>query len=257
MIYGDLDISVISQLPKGRQPVKTYAVTGKKRADAFGFVRKLIDEGRQAYVVCPMIETNEKAPELKSVEVVSKEYKDYLEPYGVRIATLTGKTGAEETEETINRFKNGDVDVLIATTVIEVGVNVPNATVMVIADADQYGLSQLHQLRGRVGRGSAASYCYLINSTSDNPTRRLREIEHSQDGFYLAEVDLKLRGPGEIYGALQHGAMDLRIASITDTKLIHQADKLVKDFRKNAYDMLEYKELSATVHKYQRLTTLN
>ena len=142
-------------------------------------------------------------------------------------------------------------------TVVEVGVNVPNATVMVIADADQYGLSQLHQLRGRVGRGSAASYCYLINSNSDAPTRRLREIERSQDGFYLAEVDLKLRGPGELYGSLQHGALDLRIATITDTKLVHRADFLVKQFRQEGYNMLEYKELSDSVRKYQRLTTLN
>jgi ATP-dependent DNA helicase RecG len=128
---------------------------------------------------------------------------------------------------------------------------------MVIADADQYGLSQLHQLRGRVGRGSAASYCYLINSNEKAPTQRLREIEQSQDGFHLAEVDLQLRGPGEIYGALQHGALDLRIATITDTKLVHRADALVEDFLKRKYDVLEYKELSDSIRKYQRLTTLN
>ena len=123
-----------------------------------------------------------------------------------------------EKDEIMTLFANGEIDILVSTTVVEVGVNVPNATVMVIADADQYGLSQLHQLRGRVGRGSDASYCYLINSNSDAPTRRLREIERSQDGFYLAEVDLKLRGPGELYGSLQHGALDLRIATITDTQ---------------------------------------
>ena len=128
---------------------------------------------------------------------------------------------------------------------------------MVIADADQYGLAQLHQLRGRVGRGKSASFCYLLNSTSDAPSRRLREIEHSRDGFYLAEVDLKLRGPGEIYGSLQHGALDLRIASITDTELIHRAELLVQDFMKQDYNVLEYKELSEAVRIYQRLTTLN
>jgi ATP-dependent DNA helicase RecG len=128
---------------------------------------------------------------------------------------------------------------------------------MVIADADQYGLSQLHQLRGRVGRGSDASYCYLINSNSDAPTRRLRGIERSQDGFYLAEVDLRLRGPGELYGSLQHGALDLRIATITDTKLVHRADLLVKDFLKRGFNMVEYRELKDSVQKYQRLTTLN
>ena len=162
-----------------------------------------------------------------------------------------------EKDEIMTLFSNGEIDILVSTTVVEVGVNVPNATVMVIADADQYGLSQLHQLRGRVGRGSDASYCYLINSNSDAPTRRLREIERSQDGFYLAEVDLKLRGPGELYGSLQHGALDLRIATITDTKLVHRADNLVKQFRQEGYNMLEYKELSDAVRKYQRLTTLN
>ena len=162
-----------------------------------------------------------------------------------------------EKDEIMTLFANGEINILVSTTVVEVGVNVPNATVMVIADADQYGLSQLHQLRGRVGRGSDASDCYLINSNSDAPTRRLREIERSQDGFYLAEVDLKLRGPGELYGSLQHGALDLRIATITDTKLVHKADLLVKQFRQNGYNMLEYKELSDSVRKYQRLTTLN
>ena len=161
-----------------------------------------------------------------------------------------------EKEAVMQAFYENRIRVLVSTTVIEVGVNVPNATVMAIADADQYGLSQLHQLRGRVGRGSAASYCYLVNS-KDAPSRRLREIENSQDGFYLAEVDLKLRGPGEIYGSLQHGALDLRIATITDTKLVHRADQLVKEFIKQGRDVLEYKELSAAVRKYQRLTTLN
>jgi ATP-dependent DNA helicase RecG len=146
---------------------------------------------------------------------------------------------------------------LVATTVVEVGVDVSNATVMIIADADRYGLSQLHQLRGRVGRGSAHSYCYLINSTSAAPTRRLREIERSHDGFHLAEVDLKIRGPGEIYGSLQHGALDLRIAAITDTKLIAAAREAARKFARTKPNMLKYPELAASVQKYQRLTILN
>jgi ATP-dependent DNA helicase RecG len=170
---------------------------------------------------------------------------------------LHGKMKPAEKDEIMKRFAAGQIDILVSTTVVEVGVNVPNATVMVIVDADQYGLSQLHQLRGRVGRGKDASYCYLVNSSSEAPSRRLREIERSQDGFYLAEVDLKLRGPGEIYGALQHGALDLRIASVTDTKLVHKASKLVDNFIQKGYDLLEYKELAASVRKYQRLTTLN
>ena len=163
----------------------------------------------------------------------------------------------DEKNEIMSLFANKEIDILVSTTVVEVGVNVPNATVMIINDADKYGLSQLHQLRGRVGRGKDASYCYLINSNSDAPSRRLREIEHSQDGFYLAEVDLSIRGPGELYGSLQHGALDLRIATITDSKLVHKAERLVQDFCKNGYSMVKYRELNASVRKYQRLTTLN
>jgi ATP-dependent DNA helicase RecG len=217
-------------------------------------VEKELEQKHQVYYICKKIEEKGES-ELKSVKAevqkVAKRFPNY------NVALLHGKMKSAEKDEIMSLMASGEIDILVSTTVVEVGVNVPNATVMIIADADQYGLSQLHQLRGRVGRGSAASYCYLVNSTSDAPTRRLREIERSQDGFYLAEVDLKLRGPGEIYGSLQHGAMDLRIASITDTKLIHRADKLVKEFLANGYDMVKYKELSASVRKYQRLTTLN
>ena len=157
----------------------------------------------------------------------------------------------------MERFASGKIDILVSTTVVEVGVNVPNATLMVIEDAENYGLAQLHQLRGRVGRGSVKSYCYLITSEDKGPSRRLMELEKSTDGFYLAEVDLKLRGPGEIYGSLQHGALDLRIATLTDAKLIHRAQTDVIDFLKNDGNMLKYEELRAGISKYQQLTTLN
>lgn len=133
----------------------------------------------------------------------------------------------------------------------------PNATLMVIENAESYGLAQLHQLRGRVGRGSVASFCYLLTSGDVRPSRRLRELEKSTDGFYLAEVDLRLRGPGEIYGALQHGALDLRIASLSDTKLIHRAQRDVEMFLKNPENMLKYTELMSGITKYQQITTLN
>jgi len=162
-----------------------------------------------------------------------------------------------EKDAKMSDFSKGKIDILVSTTVIEVGVDVPNATVIVIADADRYGLAQLHQLRGRVGRGTTKGYCYLINSTSDKPTRRIREIERSTDGFYLAEVDLKLRGPGAIYGTLQHGILDLRVATITDTTAIARAQKAVSAFLQTNPNLLEYKELSKNVRKYQKLTTLN
>ena len=220
----------------------------------WGKVEEELEKKHQVYYICKKID-DKGTSELKSVkaevEKIARRFKNY------NVAYLHGKMKPAEKDEIMTLFARGEIDILVSTTVVEVGVNVPNATVMVIADADQYGLSQLHQLRGRVGRGDAASYCYLINSNDEAPTRRLREIERSTDGFYLAEVDLKLRGPGEIYGSLQHGALDLRIASITDTKLVHKADQLVKEWLKQKRDVLEYKELAAAVKKYQRLTTLN
>ena len=252
-IFGDLAVSVLDELPAGRQPITTKVIAQNAQEQMWRDIEQELATGHQVYYICKKMDESN-ASELSSVkkEVVriAKKLKDY------RVELLHGRMKPAEKDAVMTAFAKGNIDVLVSTTVVEVGVNVPNATVMAIADADQYGLSQLHQLRGRVGRGSAASYCYLINS-KDAPSRRLREVEASQDGFYLAEVDLKLRGPGEIYGSLQHGALDLRIASITDTKLIHRANRLVKDFIKQKYNVLEYKELNAAVRKYQRLTTLN
>ncbi|MDO4220393.1 MAG: ATP-dependent DNA helicase RecG [Candidatus Saccharibacteria bacterium] len=253
-IFGDLAVSVLDELPAGRQPITTKIVSPNSTKQMWQEVEKELISKHQVYYICKKIDdkgTSELSSVKKEVQKIAHQFPNY------NIAYLHGKMKPAEKDEIMTLFANGEINILVSTTVVEVGVNVPNATVMVIADADQYGLSQLHQLRGRVGRGSDASYCYLINSNSDAPTRRLREIERSQDGFYLAEVDLKLRGPGELYGSLQHGALDLRIATITDTKLVHKADLLVKQFRQNSYNMLEYKELSDSVRKYQRLTTLN
>jgi ATP-dependent DNA helicase RecG len=160
-------------------------------------------------------------------------------------------------EAVMRQFLLHELDILVSTTVVEVGVDVPNATAMLIEDADQYGLSQLHQLRGRVGRSHHQSYCYLLTSDTKKPTQRLREVEKSNDGFYLAEVDLKLRGPGEIYGKAQHGALNLQIASLGDTQLIARAQVAAREFAQSEADLLQYKQLSAHVDKYQRLTTLN
>ena len=179
---------------------------------------------------------------------VFKEYK---------VEYLHGKLKKKEKDEIMARFADGKIDILVSTTVVEVGVDVPNATLMVIENAESYGLAQLHQLRGRVGRGKVASFCYLLTPGDIKPTRRLRELEKSSDGFYLAEVDLRLRGPGEIYGALQHGALDLRIATLSDTKLIAKAQRDVREFLKNPENMVKYKELMSGITKYQQITTLN
>ena len=251
-VFGDLDISILDELPAGRQPITTKIISPNSVAQMWQAVEAELKKQHQIYYVCKMIEDGTELSSVKQEsQKIAKKFPNHV------VAYLHGKMKPAEKDNIMAKFTAGKIHILVSTTVIEVGVNVPNATVMVIADADRYGLSQLHQLRGRVGRGSANSYCYLINSTSDTPTRRLKEIERSQDGFYLAEADLKLRGPGEIYGSLQHGALDLRIASITDTKLIAIARQAAKSFAKTKPDMVKYKELSISVQKYQRLTILN
>jgi ATP-dependent DNA helicase RecG len=162
-----------------------------------------------------------------------------------------------EKDAVMRDFKEGIYDILISTTVVEVGVDVPNATVMIIENADRFGLAQLHQLRGRVGRSSHQSYCYLMMSSTNKPTERLRELEKSNDGFYLAEVDMQLRGPGEIYGKMQSGALNLQIATLADTALIARAQQAARVFIAGGSDLASYNELNAQVRYYQRLTTLN
>ena len=162
----------------------------------------------------------------------------------------------DEKDRIMQDFADNKIHILVSTTVVEVGVNVPNANLMVIMDAENYGLAQLHQLRGRVGRGHSAAECFLV-SGSDQPSRRLRELEKSTDGFYLAEADLKLRGPGEIYGSLQHGALNLQFASLTDTHLIAAASKAAKEFAKTPEALADYPELATCIKRYQQLTTLN
>lgn len=251
-VFGDLDISIIDELPAGRQPIITKIISPNSIDQMWQAVAAELKQNHQVYYVCKMIEdSTELSSVKKEAAKIAKTFPDH------HIAYLHGKMKPAEKDEIMAKFAAGKIHILVSTTVVEVGVNVINATVMVIADANRYGLSQLHQLRGRVGRGSANSYCYLINSTSAAPTRRLKEIERSQDGFYLAEADLKLRGPGEIYGSLQHGALDLRIASITDTKLIAAARQAALAFAKTKPNMLKYPELTANVQKYQKLTTLN
>lgn len=209
-IYGDLDISIIRQLPNGRKPVKTYAVTGKKREGAFGFVRARLDEGRQAYIVCPMIEDSDS--DLFAVKTYAENAsKSTLKGYST--ALLHGRMKSAEKEKVMKQFSDGEIQALICTTVVEVGVDVPNAVVMVIENAERFGLSQLHQLRGRVGRGKYESSCILItDNKNEDCIRRMKIISSTTDGFRISEEDLKMRGPGDFFGNAQHGLPPLKIA---------------------------------------------
>ena len=227
ILYGDLDISVINELPAGRKPISTYAVTGKMRERAFGFVKKQLEMGRQGYVVCPMIDESES--DLNDVTSYSQKlaqgaFADY------KVGLLHGRMSAAEKEEVMNGFKRGEIDLLVATTVVEVGVDVPNAAVMVIENADRFGLSQLHQLRGRVGRGEWESFCILItDNTSPECVQRMKIISRTSDGFKIAEEDLKLRGPGDFFGTHQHGLPAFKLADLTrDMQLLQTAQQMSK-----------------------------
>ena len=254
-VYGELDISILNELPKGRKPIITKIWSPNSRPQLYEKIDVELSAGRQAYVICSLIEENPDN-EIKSVQAEYKKLQNSVFKHR-RIGLLHGKLKSDEKDAVMQQFSAGELDILVSTTVVEVGVDVSNATVIMIENADRFGLSQLHQLRGRVGRSVHQSYCYLITSTSSRPTERLREIEKSNDGFYLAEVDLRLRGPGEIYGRAQHGALNLQIATLADTKLIARAQKQAKSFVASGSSMLQYKQLAAAVLYYQRLTTLN
>ncbi len=207
------------------------------------------------YVICTLVE-DDPINDTKSVQAEYKRLSSSVFKHR-KIGLLYGKMKPSKKNAVMKDFASGKIDILVSTTVVEVGVDVPNATVIVIENADRFGLAQLHQLRGRVGRGDKQSYCYLINSTSEKPTRRLRAIEKSNDGFYLAEVDLKLRGPGEIYGKAQHGELNLQFATLGDTKMIVRAQKQAQNFVLSKQNLLQYSELAEKVQYYQRLTMLN
>ena len=258
-IFGDLDVSILDELPKGRQPIETKILQEVEMTDnLYPKMLETIKNGQQVYWICKAIEDGNNFNEKADITSVKSRLKKLQTTYPrLKIELLHGKMKPAEKEQVMNDFASGKIDILVSTTVVEVGVDVPNATLIVIENAESYGLAQLHQLRGRVGRGSVKSYCYLLTAGDSVPSRRLRELEKSTDGFYLAEVDLKMRGPGEIYGALQHGALDLRIASLSDTKLIAKAQHDADEFLKSGENMLKYKELMDGISRYQQITTLN
>ncbi|MEO7719404.1 MAG: helicase-related protein, partial [Capsulimonas sp.] len=255
-VYGDLDVSIIDQLPPGRKPIKTHWKRGAERPQVYESLRALLAEGRQAYVICSLIEENEKLQARAATELASHLQLQVFQEY--KVGLLHGQMKPSEKEETMTRFRDRELNILVSTTVIEVGVDVPNASVIIIEDAERFGMAQLHQLRGRVGRGSTQSYCLMIGDPkSEDGAARLATMAHTTDGFLIAEEDLKLRGPGDFYGTRQSGVETLPFLDVLrDVSILNEA-------RHEAFALLdedplmerpEYKELKARVRRqYQRV----
>jgi len=224
-----MDVSVIDEMPPGRKPVKTRLTLPTERERAYNFVRSQIEKGRQVFIICPLVEESEKV-EAKAAVDEYKRLQKFIFP-DLRLGLLHGRMKGKEKEATMAHFAQGELDILVATSVVEVGIDVPNATVMLVEGADRFGLAQLHQFRGRVGRGEHASYCLLVSdSISPEAQERLQAVEATNDGFALAQKDLELRGPGEFLGTRQSGFPDLKLASVTDLRLVEAAREAARRF---------------------------
>lgn len=243
MIYGDLDISVLDELPKGRQPIKTYCVPTSYHERIYKFLKKNIAQGRQGYIVCPLVEESE------SDLIPATEYYEFLKSTHFTDCTLGllhGQMKAKDKDAVMSRFYSGEIDLLISTVVIEVGVDVPNATVMVIENAERFGLSQLHQLRGRIGRGSRESTCILLSDAqNEDATERFNIMCKTTDGFEIAKKDLEMRGPGDFFGSRQHGLPDMRVANLmTDTRILYEAQGSAKEIINCTVDITREERLA-------------
>lgn len=241
ILYGDLDISIIDELPPGRKPVKTYSVSEDMRKRVYDFAAESIERGVQAYVVCPLVEETEKSDLQNAKELVEKLAASYP---NISIGLMHGQMKPKEKDDVMERFVSGEIKMLVSTTVIEVGVNVPNSNIMIIENAERFGLSQLHQLRGRVGRGGDEAYCILITDSDNEITKkRMDTMCSSNDGFYISEQDLKLRGPGDFFGTRQHGLPEMKIANLfedrTILKLSQSAAKELKELGLDNYPLLK------------------
>ncbi len=249
MLYGDLDVSILDELPPGRQPIETYAVDTKIRHRALNYVKKHLDEGRQGYIVCPLVEEGE--TDLAAAEEYAENIsKGFFSGYSVGL--LHGKMKPKDKDETMSRFVSGEIQLLVSTTVIEVGVDVPNAVIMVIENAERFGLSQLHQLRGRIGRGHYKSTCILITDAQNEAAqRRMKIMSSTTDGFKIADEDLKMRGPGDFFGARQHGLPEMKIAMLTDTALLNEANRFAREIIINdpEFKLDENKHLAEAINE--------
>lgn len=224
-LYGDLDLSVIDELPKGRQKIATHVVPKKKRPDAYKFIEKHVKDGSQVYIITPLIELSETLMSAKAATVEFERLKKEVFPK-LKLGLMHGRLKPKEKEQVILDFKDKKIDILVSTSVVEVGVDIPNATIMLIENAERFGLAQLHQLRGRVGRGEKQSFCLLFSGVEEKETySRLKNLERIDDGLKLSELDLKIRGSGQIFGKAQSGRFELKIASLSDLTLIEKTKK--------------------------------
>lgn len=254
-LYGEMDITIMDSKPEGRRPIMTKIVSPNSRKQLYEAIDKELADGRQMFVVTALIKESD-ALSVRSAEDVFEELRTGFFKHR-RIGLLHGKMKPADKDEVMQQFIQHKIDILVSTTAIEVGVNVPNATVMLIENAERFGLAQAHQLRGRVGRSEYQGYCYLVMGDSSEPSRRLRALEQTNDGFKLAELDLEIRGPGAIYGTEQHGQLDLRVAKLSDTKLIAAARHLAQEFIDRQEDLLKYKYLYERVQELRAITNLN
>lgn len=248
-IYGDLDLSVIDQLPQGRKEIITWAIGEKKRKGMYKFLRERMNAGEQAYIVCPLVKVSEKM-DLSDAEETAQKLQTEIFP-DKNIAVLHGQMKNEDKAEIMENFRLGKIDILVATTVIEVGVDVPNATVMIIENAERFGLAQLHQLRGRIGRGEKQGYCILMgHPNTEESKRRLEVMTKTNDGFFIAEEDLSIRGPGEVLGLRQHGLPELKVADLTqDIAELELAKKLADEILADGIENEKYAELRAKLKR--------
>lgn len=253
-LYGELDVSIIKAKPAGRQPIETEICSPNSRATLYAKIEKELATGRQMFVVCPLISDSDLLPARSAEEAFADMSKNFKNR---RVVLLHGKMKGQEKADIMQDFLEHKTDILVSTTVIEVGVDVPNASIMLIESAERFGLAQIHQLRGRVGRGGHRGYCYLMLSDSRPASRRLRALESSNNGFELAELDLQLRGPGALYGLAQHGALDLRVANLTDVPLISRAREAAESFMKSGQNLVKYKELAARIQTLRTITNVN
>jgi ATP-dependent DNA helicase RecG len=254
-LYGEMDVSILDEKPAGRQEIVTKVCSPNSKKQLYTAIEKELEAGRQMFVVCPLI-AESAVLQVSSAEEVYKDLSEHVFKKW-RVGLLHGKLKTEDKAAIMERFVRHELDILVSTTVIEVGVDIPNASVMLIEAADRFGLAQIHQLRGRVGRGGHKGYCYLMMSDSSSPPERLRALERSNDGFRLAELDLKLRGPGALYGTMQHGQLDLRVAQLTDLDLIKSARKAAQSIIDSKLDLAEYPSLLAHVTRLRAVTNLN